>query len=63
MTGWESVVAMRTSIFLFMAVFAIFSYRRRKSKIGIKLIVAILSGFTFARGLSLYFGGYPIDPV
>ena len=63
MTGWESVVAMRTSIFLFMALFAIFGYRRRKSKIGIKLIVAILSGFTFVRGLSLYFGGYPIDSV
>ena len=60
---WESLVAMLTFQFVFLAIFAVFSYIRRKTQADLKLTVALVGGFTFTRGLSLFFGGYPIDSV
>ena len=60
---WESLVAMLTFQFVFLVIFAVFCYRERKSRAGLKLTVAMVGGITFTRGLSLFFGGYPIDSV
>ena len=60
---WGSLTGMLCIMFFFMFFMAFFAFRTRKSRPALMWWIGNLGGFSFTRGLSLFIGGYPIDPV
>ena len=61
--GWESLAASLTFPLLIGCVGGVLCYLGRKEMKTFNVTIGIMGGLTLSRGISLYFGGYPIDPV